>query len=144
MKSIPKTNISFNFYHWPTSTVLNRKVNTNINIKTTHLISLTFFSYFLSFDSHVFIFFVFCISSNYKCSHRKCSVKKGAIRNFAKFTGKHLCQSLFLIKLQAWSFAKFLRTPFLQNTSVRLLLQTKQYLVWHLFIIQKKAFKVIL
>ena len=28
-----------------------------------------------------------------KSSHRKCSVKKGVLRNFAKFTGKHLCQS---------------------------------------------------
>ena len=27
--------------------------------------------------------------------------KKGVLRNFAKFTGKHLCRSLFLIKLQA-------------------------------------------
>ena len=27
--------------------------------------------------------------------------KKGILRNFAKFTGKRLCQSLFLIKLQA-------------------------------------------
>ena len=27
--------------------------------------------------------------------------KKGVLRNFGKFTGKHLCQSLFLIKLQA-------------------------------------------
>ena len=25
--------------------------------------------------------------------------KKGVLRNFSKFTGKHLCQSLFLIKL---------------------------------------------
>ena len=37
---------------------------------------------------------------------------KGALRNFAKFTGKHLCQSLwrrcFLV-----NFAKFLRTPFI-------------------------------
>ena len=28
-------------------------------------------------------------------SHRKCSVRKGVLRNFAKFTGKHLGQSLF-------------------------------------------------
>ena len=28
-------------------------------------------------------------------NHRMCSVKKGVLRNFAKFTGKHLCQSLF-------------------------------------------------
>ena len=28
-------------------------------------------------------------------SHQRCSVKKGVLTNFAKFTGKHLCQSLF-------------------------------------------------
>ena len=27
--------------------------------------------------------------------------KKGVLINFTKFTGKHLCQGLFLIKLQA-------------------------------------------
>ena len=32
-------------------------------------------------------------------SHRRCSVKKNVLRNFAKFTGKHLCQSLFLNKV---------------------------------------------
>ena len=37
-------------------------------------------------------------------------MKKGVLENFAKFTGKHL-----------W-FAKFSKTPFLQNTSGRLLL----------------------
>ena len=29
--------------------------------------------------------------------------KKGIFRNFLNFTGKHLCQSLFFIKLQSWS-----------------------------------------
>ena len=28
-------------------------------------------------------------------SHRWCSVRKGVLRNLAKFIGKHLCQSLF-------------------------------------------------
>ena len=37
---------------------------TYINIKTTHPIALTSFSNFLSFNSHVFIFFVFCILSS--------------------------------------------------------------------------------
>ena len=37
------------------------------------------------------------ISSN--C--QRCSVKKGVLKNFAKFTGKHLCQSLFFIKVAA-------------------------------------------
>ena len=73
--------------------------------------------------------------------------KRGVLRTFAKFTGKHLCQSIFfnkrkkgkiffdkdlrpatLLKKILWhrcfpvNFAKFLRTPFLQNTSGRLLL----------------------
>ena len=45
--------------------------------------------------------------------------EKGVLRNFAKFTGKHLCQSLFFNKVAGlWhrcfpvNFAKFLRTPF--------------------------------
>ena len=66
-----------------------------------------------------------------------CSMKKGVLRNFTKFTGKHLCHSLFLnlrpatsLKKRLWHrcfpviFVKFLRTPFLQNTSGRLLLNT--------------------
>ena len=66
-------------------------------------------------------------------------MREVVLRNFAKLTGKHLCQSLFFNKvtglrsatllkkrlLHWWflvSFVKFLRTPFLQNTSGRLLL----------------------
>ena len=76
----------------------------------------------------------------YKSSHQTCSMKKGVLRNFAKFKGKYLCQSLFfdkvaglshaaLLKKRPWhrcfpvNFAKFLRTSFLQNTSGRLLLE---------------------
>ena len=72
-------------------------------------------------------------------SHQRCSVRKGILRNFGKFTGKHLCQGLIFnnvvdlrpatfIKMRPWrrcfpvNFAKFLRTPFLQKTSGRLLL----------------------
>ena len=36
-----------------------------------------------------------------RSSHRRCSVKKGVLRKFAKFTGKHLCQSLFFNKVAA-------------------------------------------
>ena len=39
---------------------------------------------------------------NDRSSHRRCSVKKGFPKNLANFTGKHLCWSLFLIKLQAF------------------------------------------
>ena len=63
--------------------------------------------------------------------------EKDVLRNFAKFTGKHQCQSHSLNKVAGLetllrkrlcrrcfpvNFAKFLRTPFLQSTSRRLLL----------------------
>ena len=35
-------------------------------------------------------------SALFRSSHQRCSIKTGVLRNFAKFTGKHLCQRLFL------------------------------------------------
>ena len=35
----------------------------------------------------------------FKSSHQRCSVRKGVLRNFAKFTGKYPCQSLFFNKV---------------------------------------------
>ena len=49
----------------------------------------------------------------YKSSHQRCSVKKGVLRNFAKFTGKHLCQSLFFNKVAGNTFF----TEHLQTTA---------------------------
>ena len=50
--------------------------------------------------------------------------KKGVLRNFTKFTGKHLClRPTTSLKRDSgtgaflWIFLKFLRTPFLWNTS---------------------------
>ena len=34
-----------------------------------------------------------------RSSHQGCSIKKGVLKNFAKFTGKQLCQSLFFNKV---------------------------------------------
>ena len=34
----------------------------------------------------------------FRSSHQRCSLKKFVLRNFTKFTGKHLCQSLFIKK----------------------------------------------
>ena len=39
-----------------------------------------------------------------RSSHQSSSITKGVFRNFPKFTGKHLWQSLFLIRLQASGF----------------------------------------
>ena len=47
--------------------------------------------------------------SGFRRSHWRCSIKKAVLKNFAIFTGKHLCWSLFLVKLQA--FRPFYRTP---------------------------------
>ena len=33
-------------------------------------------------------------------SHRRCSVKKGVLKNLSKFTGKPLCQTLFFNKVE--------------------------------------------
>ena len=41
-----------------------------------------------------------------KSSHRRRSVGKGVLRNFAKFTGKHLCQSLFSESLRPATLLK--------------------------------------
>ena len=67
-------------------------------------------------------------------------MKKGVLRNFTEFTGKHLCQGLFfnkvarlkketLAQMFSVNFMKFLRTTFLQNTSGRLLLTIITHLV---------------
>ena len=62
--------------------------------------------------------------------------EESLIRNFAKFEGKHLCESLFFNKVVGLSPAtllkvtlaqvfscEFYKTPFLQNSSWRLFLQ---------------------
>ena len=69
------------------------------------------------------------MEEKYRSSHRRRSVGKGVLNSFTKFTGKHLCQSLFfnevaalrhatLLKKRRWrswfpvNFVKFVRTPF--------------------------------
>ena len=76
-------------------------------------------------------------SMTFRSSHRRCSVRKDFLRNLAKFTRKHPCQSLFFnevvgLSLQlywkrdsgTYVFLQILpnRTPFLQATSGRLFL----------------------
>ena len=69
-----------------------------------------------------------------RSSHRRCSGKKCILRNFAKFTGKDLCLGLFFHKVaDLRPSKKFLRTPFLQNTSGRLLLKNNYQTFKYLF-----------
>ena len=71
----------------------------------------------------------------------------GVFENFANFTGKHLCWSLFFTKLQVFrpatllkkrllhrcfpvKFEKFLRTPVLKNICERLLLCIDYFIIY--------------
>ena len=80
-------------------------------------------------SSHQLLQYSNYYEERFRDSHQRCSIKKGALRNFAKFTGKYLCQSLFfnkvavfkpatLLKERIWhrcfpvNFAKFLKRPF--------------------------------
>ena len=54
-----------------------------------------------------------------KSSHRRFSITKDVLKNFAIFTGKHLCWSLFFIKLQTFRPSALLKRN--SNTGVFLL-----------------------
>ena len=79
-------------------------------------------------------------------------MKKGVLKKLAKFTGKHLSQSLFfnkvaglrpasLSKKTLWhrcfplNFVKFLRTLFLQNTSEELLLNLSRRILMLIIVV---------
>ena len=93
------------------------------------LLQIAFVSYCVSpqeqlFQSTVFPYFTKVVTPVHsRSSHQRCSIKKGVLRNFTKFTGKHLCKSLFFNKVaglrnRLWhryfpvNFVIFLRTPF--------------------------------
>ena len=101
------------------------------------------------------------IWSVFRSSRLDVFCKKGLLRNSTKFTGKHLWHSLFfnkvaglmpatLLKKRLWhrcfpvNFVKFLRAPFLRNTSRLLLLSviiTIDIMVINTFIIAEAALR---
>ena len=106
-----------------------------VNNKNTGTTSTTT-KYFTSFSSVSIVDFERVNVSWEVSKAATCSVRKGVLRKFAKFTRKHLRQSLFfnkvaglwpatLLKKRLWhrcfpvNFLKFLRTPFLTETSAR-------------------------
>ena len=77
----------------------------------------------------LFLNATFELAVSFRSSHQRCSIKIGALKNFTKFTGKHLRTGVQIDSAKRlWhrcfpvNFTKFLRTPFLHNTSGRLLL----------------------
>ena len=80
----------------------------------------------------------------FRGSHRRCSVKEFVLKSFANFTEKHLCWSLFLIKIIKKrlqhrcfpvKFADFLTTTISKNICKRLLLSISKY--WLLIKLQR-------
>ena len=101
---------------------------------TSSITKMSHFSYYLMRTQKRELTYLCCRSIR-----RRCSIKKGVLKNFAKFTEKHLYQNLFfngvaclrpaiLLKKKLWhrrfpvNFTRSLRTPFSQNTSRRLLM----------------------
>ena len=52
-----------------------------------------------SFTTHAFQYYDLSILPMSKATIRRCSIKKGVLRIFSKFTGNHLCQSFFFNKV---------------------------------------------
>ena len=88
-----------------------------------------------------------CFQDLIRSSRPKLFCKKGVLRNFAKFTGKHVCKSLFfskvaglrpatLSKKRLWyrcfpmNFENFLRTPFIIEKLRWLLLSYIHFFNW--------------
>ena len=94
----------------------------------------------------------------WKSSHRRSSMKKAALKDFAVFEGKHLYWSLFLIKLLAFRPAyllkrdsstgvflcilrNFLRAPILNNVCEGLLLKVFLLIVFIEFLLLEEKLK---
>ena len=73
---------------------------------------------------NIFLFLLFCFRKD-KSSHRRCSVKKGVLKNCENFTGKHCVGVPFLIKF----FSRFLTTHISKNICCERLLVKRSIFV---------------
>ena len=80
----------------------------NLFQKTVQKMFSKCFSFFHLFYSYHYIrYFIYCVSCDVMCVQYvqkqppKVFFKKGVLKNFANFTEKDLCWSLFLIKIEA-------------------------------------------
>ena len=97
------------FYSFECKTIVTKKVACNILLKQKKRNAIK--------NS----FFVTLVKANHRSSRSEVFRKKGVLRNFSKFTGKHLCRPVTLFKKGLWhrcfpvNLAKFLRTSFFTN-----------------------------
>ena len=81
-------------------------------IKERQILNLSWFVMLSTQHQDIFLFIFLLIPLRHRSSHQRCSIIKGVLRNFAKFTRKYLCQNLFFNNVAGLS------------TSGRLLLKT--------------------
>ena len=98
-----------------------------------------FFSIFVL--SQCFVYWIHFQITFARSSHQRCSVKKVVLRNLSKFTGKHLCQSLFFNKAAHLTEHLFHRTP-LGDCFCFAYQKTLFYILFCLFFKSSKIFSV--
>ena len=98
-----------NFYHYHNINIQNNHYymlsQANVNVEFLLAQMCLLFLHISCFTNQLHIS---AIKLDTMCVHaeavtRRCSVKKGILRNFAKFTEKHLCHSLFFNKVAGLS-----------------------------------------
>ena len=87
----------------------------NYFFKMFYLLLIFFIDIIISVISSTQITCDVCMYNMYGSRHRRCSSKKGFLKNFANFTGKYLCWSLFnkVAGLMDTYFEEHLRTTLL-------------------------------
>ena len=86
------------FYH---NNILEGAILKHFRLSAYNLISYSRYMHLTRY--YIYITWVSCINiTRSRSSHRRCPVRKDVLRNFATFTGKHLCQSLFFNKVADW------------------------------------------
>ena len=68
-------------------------------------------------------YFMDCQSTKVRAGHQRCSVRKIVLRNFTKFTAKHLYQSLFFNKVAGLKPATLLKTILRHRCQVCIFIQ---------------------
>ena len=82
-------------------------ITVHLKLKVSQLYSMIHVKYLKTRQHFLHPSVVFTELYNTEAVAQRCSVRKGVFRNITKFTGKHLCQSLFFNKVsEACNFIK--------------------------------------
>ena len=108
------------------------------NIRNMHVLSANQISDIFQFNDNLTYSYSISRALEYESSCPEVFYKKVVLRKFAKFTGKHLCQSLFLNKVAGLRPAKRIKDliiSFLE--SIQSLLYHSYFLFFHVYLMSK-------